>query len=142
MTSRWRSPRARTSSPGTTRPTGGWPTTVRPDPAHLGAYIYEGGAGSSGVRQHLGSEIVSLADYRRRYAQYKSNPISRRPTPSRPGWWSRTTTRSTTPTRVGDDRHRTGLHLDHLGRLVNGPGDDSCDDSRGLIARASAGAGS
>ncbi|UWP83854.1 alkaline phosphatase D family protein [Dactylosporangium fulvum] len=41
---------------------------------HLGDYIYEGGAGSSGVRQHLGSEIVSLADYRRRYAQYKSDP--------------------------------------------------------------------
>ncbi|GGM75623.1 alkaline phosphatase D family protein [Dactylosporangium sucinum] len=41
---------------------------------HLGDYIYEGGAGSSGVRQHLGAEIVSLADYRRRYAQYKSDP--------------------------------------------------------------------
>jgi alkaline phosphatase D len=40
---------------------------------HLGDYIYEGGAGS-GVRQHLGAEIVSLADYRRRYAQYKSDP--------------------------------------------------------------------
>ncbi|MEV4757277.1 alkaline phosphatase D family protein [Micromonospora sp. NPDC049559] len=41
---------------------------------HLGDYIYEGGAGSGGVRQHLGSEIVTLADYRRRYAQYKSDP--------------------------------------------------------------------
>jgi alkaline phosphatase D len=40
---------------------------------HLGDYIYEGGAGS-GVRQHLGPEIVSLADYRRRYAPYKSDP--------------------------------------------------------------------
>nr|WP_296066588.1 alkaline phosphatase D family protein [uncultured Actinoplanes sp.] len=41
---------------------------------HLGDYIYESGTGSSGVRQHAGAEIVSLADYRRRYAQYKSDP--------------------------------------------------------------------
>ncbi|MFJ8043318.1 alkaline phosphatase D family protein [Kitasatospora sp. NPDC096147] len=41
---------------------------------HLGDYIYEGGAGSSGVRRHLGSEIVSLADYRRRYALYRTDP--------------------------------------------------------------------
>jgi alkaline phosphatase D len=40
---------------------------------HLGDYIYEGGAGTSGVRQHLGSEIVSLANYRTRYAQYKTD---------------------------------------------------------------------
>ncbi len=41
---------------------------------HLGDYIYEGGATSGAVRQHLGSEIVSLADYRRRYALYRSDP--------------------------------------------------------------------
>jgi alkaline phosphatase D len=41
---------------------------------HLGDYIYEGGATSGAVRQHAGAEIVSLADYRRRYAQYKSDP--------------------------------------------------------------------
>ncbi|WP_435795576.1 alkaline phosphatase D family protein [Micromonospora luteifusca] len=41
---------------------------------HLGDYIYEGGVGSSVVRQHVGAEIVSLADYRRRYALYKSDP--------------------------------------------------------------------
>ncbi|WP_372471399.1 alkaline phosphatase D family protein [Micromonospora trifolii] len=41
---------------------------------HLGDYIYEGGVGSSTVRQHVGAEIVSLADYRRRYALYKSDP--------------------------------------------------------------------
>ncbi|MEU8111698.1 alkaline phosphatase D family protein [Micromonospora sp. NPDC048947] len=41
---------------------------------HLGDYIYEGGVGTSTVRQHLGAEIVSLADYRRRYALYKSDP--------------------------------------------------------------------
>ncbi|MFJ5228356.1 alkaline phosphatase D family protein [Kitasatospora sp. NPDC088391] len=41
---------------------------------HLGDYIYEGGATANGVRQHLGSEIVSLADYRRRYALYRTDP--------------------------------------------------------------------
>ncbi|MFJ4675133.1 alkaline phosphatase D family protein [Kitasatospora sp. NPDC088783] len=41
---------------------------------HLGDYIYEGGATTTGVRQHLGSEIVSLADYRRRYALYRTDP--------------------------------------------------------------------
>jgi alkaline phosphatase D len=41
---------------------------------HLGDYIYEDGPGTGGVRQHVGAEIVSLADYRRRYAQYKSDP--------------------------------------------------------------------
>ncbi|MFI6264971.1 alkaline phosphatase D family protein [Micromonospora sp. NPDC051006] len=41
---------------------------------HLGDYIYEGGTNTSAVRQHVGSEIVSLADYRRRYALYKSDP--------------------------------------------------------------------
>ena len=41
---------------------------------HLGDYIYEGGAATTGVRAHLGAEIVSLADYRRRYAQYKTDP--------------------------------------------------------------------
>jgi alkaline phosphatase D len=47
----------------------------RPDLVlHLGDYIYEGRATTNGVRQHLGTEIVSLADYRRRYAQYKADP--------------------------------------------------------------------
>jgi alkaline phosphatase D len=41
---------------------------------HLGDYIYEGGTNTAAVRQHAGPEIVSLADYRRRYAQYKSDP--------------------------------------------------------------------
>ncbi|MEO3773288.1 alkaline phosphatase D family protein [Micromonospora sp. B9E7] len=41
---------------------------------HLGDYIYEGGVNTSAVRQHFGAEIVSLADYRRRYALYKSDP--------------------------------------------------------------------
>ncbi|ADB31728.1 Alkaline phosphatase [Kribbella flavida DSM 17836] len=42
---------------------------------HLGDYIYEYGTASGRPRAHAGStEIVSLADYRRRYAQYKSDP--------------------------------------------------------------------
>ncbi|GAA5187300.1 alkaline phosphatase D family protein [Rugosimonospora acidiphila] len=40
----------------------------------LGDYIYEDAATAGSVRQHLGAECVSLADYRRRYAQYKSDP--------------------------------------------------------------------
>ncbi|KLL10322.1 alkaline phosphatase D family protein [Protofrankia coriariae] len=41
---------------------------------HLGDYIYEDATTTGSIREHLGSEIVSLADYRRRYAQYKSDP--------------------------------------------------------------------
>ncbi|MFK4086523.1 alkaline phosphatase D family protein [Kribbella sp. NPDC020789] len=42
---------------------------------HLGDYIYEYGATAGRPRLHAGdTEIVSLADYRRRYAQYKSDP--------------------------------------------------------------------
>ena len=41
---------------------------------HLGDYIYEYGPTTGRVRLHVGNEIVSLADYRRRYALYKSDP--------------------------------------------------------------------
>jgi alkaline phosphatase D len=41
---------------------------------HLGDYIYEGSAQTGKTRQHAGAECVSLADYRRRYAQYKTDP--------------------------------------------------------------------
>ncbi|MFI7062804.1 alkaline phosphatase D family protein [Kribbella sp. NPDC050124] len=42
---------------------------------HLGDYIYEYGAVAGRTRTHAGTtEIVTLADYRRRYAQYKSDP--------------------------------------------------------------------
>lgn len=49
---------------------------------HYGDYIYESGTmplgprakGSPIVRQHLGDEIYSIEDYRRRYAQYKCDP--------------------------------------------------------------------
>jgi alkaline phosphatase D len=41
----------------------------------LGDYLYEYGATSGRPRLHAGTtEIVTLADYRRRYAQYKSDP--------------------------------------------------------------------
>src|SRR5262245_59395983 len=41
---------------------------------HLGDYIYEDGASTGGVRQHVPlSEIMTLDDYRNRYAQYRSD---------------------------------------------------------------------
>ncbi|MEV6350882.1 alkaline phosphatase D family protein [Actinoplanes sp. NPDC051851] len=41
---------------------------------HLGDYIYEAGVGKNAVRTHAGkAEIVSLASYRRRYAQYHTD---------------------------------------------------------------------
>lgn len=40
---------------------------------HLGDYIYEYGPNPRGVRQHNGPEIVTLDDYRRRYALYKGD---------------------------------------------------------------------
>ncbi|GAB3437594.1 alkaline phosphatase D family protein [Actinophytocola sediminis] len=41
---------------------------------HLGDYLYEYGAAADGVRQHEpANEMVSLADYRRRHAQYKTD---------------------------------------------------------------------
>lgn len=44
---------------------------------HYGDYIYEGSSrplGKNIVRQHVGGEIYSLGDYRRRHAQYKTDP--------------------------------------------------------------------
>ncbi len=41
---------------------------------HLGDYIYEGGARPGAVRPHNSPEIISLSDYRNRYALYKSDP--------------------------------------------------------------------
>jgi alkaline phosphatase D len=41
---------------------------------HLGDYIYEDADTAGSVREHAGAECVSLADYRRRYAQYKADP--------------------------------------------------------------------
>ncbi len=41
---------------------------------HYGDYIYEGKSNPNAVRQHIGGEIYSLDDYRRRYALYKTDP--------------------------------------------------------------------
>ena len=42
---------------------------------HLGDYQYEYAAGKTGdVRRHVGPEAVTLANYRQRYAQYKTDP--------------------------------------------------------------------
>ncbi|MEO8335020.1 MAG: alkaline phosphatase D family protein [bacterium] len=40
---------------------------------HLGDYIYEYGADTTRVRAHSGLELRTVDDYRRRYAQYKSD---------------------------------------------------------------------
>jgi alkaline phosphatase D len=42
---------------------------------HLGDYIYEGGGTDNKVRKHIGKEIKNLEDYRRRYAQYRSDRL-------------------------------------------------------------------
>jgi alkaline phosphatase D len=42
---------------------------------HLGDYIYEYGGSPGHVRQHVGLEVRTLDDYRRRYALYKSDPL-------------------------------------------------------------------
>jgi alkaline phosphatase D len=41
---------------------------------HLGDYIYEYGSGRNVVRPHNSEEIRTLADYRARYALYKTDP--------------------------------------------------------------------
>ncbi len=41
---------------------------------HLGDYIYEGNARDGQVRRHNGPEILTLDDYRARYALYKLDP--------------------------------------------------------------------
>jgi alkaline phosphatase D len=59
----------------------GWFTAYRrladehPDlVVHLGDYQYEYAAGNGNVRNHIGPEAVTLANYRQRYAQYKTDP--------------------------------------------------------------------
>jgi alkaline phosphatase D len=41
---------------------------------HLGDYIYEYRGTPGRTREHVGGEILTLDDYRTRYAQYKSDP--------------------------------------------------------------------
>ncbi len=40
---------------------------------HLGDYIYEGAAAKGKPRAHVGGELMSLSDYRRRYALYRTD---------------------------------------------------------------------
>ncbi len=42
---------------------------------HLGDYIYEYVGYDNRVRKHLGNEIESLEDYRRRISQYRADPL-------------------------------------------------------------------
>lgn len=46
--------------------------------AHLGDYIYEYGQMAGRVRLHDGPEVQTLAQYRNRYAHYKSDPLLQR----------------------------------------------------------------
>ena len=44
---------------------------------HLGDYIYESPGRDNFVRKHVGGELMTVADYRNRYAQYRSDPALR-----------------------------------------------------------------
>ena len=44
---------------------------------HLGDYIYEDGGRDNLVRKHTGGELMTVDDYRNRYAQYRSDPALR-----------------------------------------------------------------
>ena len=56
----------------------GYPHMLAEDPdliIHLGDYIYEYAGIDNRPRKHLGAEIVSVDDYRTRYAQYRLDPM-------------------------------------------------------------------
>ena len=44
---------------------------------HLGDYIYENPGRDKLVRKHVGGELMTVDDYRNRYAQYRSDPALR-----------------------------------------------------------------
>ena len=44
---------------------------------HLGDYIYESPGRDNFVRKHVGGELMTVDDYRNRYAQYRSDPALR-----------------------------------------------------------------
>src|SRR5918995_2610017 len=44
---------------------------------HLGDYIYENPGRDNLVRKHVGGELMTVVDYRNRYAQYRSGPALR-----------------------------------------------------------------
>ena len=45
---------------------------------HLGDYIYEGAGSNSRLRKHAGPKLMTLADYRVRYSQYRADPLLHR----------------------------------------------------------------
>jgi alkaline phosphatase D len=45
---------------------------------HLGDYIYENPGRDNFVRRHVGGELMTVDDYRNRYAQYRSDPALRK----------------------------------------------------------------
>jgi alkaline phosphatase D len=45
---------------------------------HLGDYIYESPGRDDLVRKHVGGELMTVEDYRNRYAQYRSDPALRK----------------------------------------------------------------
>jgi phosphodiesterase/alkaline phosphatase D-like protein len=45
---------------------------------HLGDYIYENPGRDGLVRKHVGGELLTIDDYRNRYAQYRSDPYLRK----------------------------------------------------------------
>ena len=44
---------------------------------HLGDYVYENPGRDNLVRKHVGGELMTVVDYRNRYAQYRSDPALR-----------------------------------------------------------------
>jgi alkaline phosphatase D len=45
---------------------------------HLGDYIYEGPGRETALRRHIGPKLLTLTDYRIRYAQYRADPLLHR----------------------------------------------------------------
>jgi phosphodiesterase/alkaline phosphatase D-like protein len=74
--------------------------------AHLGDYIYENAGLENRVRKHAGLEILTLEDYRRRYAQYKSDEHLRS------GRWIRGSTAGTRPAVTAAARFRAATTPD------------------------------
>ena len=107
-------------------PTGTWPRSSPTLILHLGDYQYEYGAGTdtrSAARVTSGPETVTLANYRQRHAQYKTDPdLQARARGRRRGWWCGTTTRSTTttPTRSRRTSSTRRTFLRAAGRGVPG----------------------
>lgn len=115
----------------------GWFTAYRrmaeehPDVVfHLGDYIYEYGGGDyqspgGNVRQHVGRELVTLDDYRRRYAQYKLDPDLQQAHAVAP--WIVT----------WDDHEVDNNYADHVPEFPD-PAQGNGDEARFLARRAAA----